>query len=64
MLENGADVRFIQEILGHAKLETTQVYTKVSIERLKQVHSATHPGARLGRAGEGGAGVVVATSEE
>ncbi len=54
MLENGADVRFIQEILGHAKLDTTQVYTRVSIQRLKEVHSATHPGARLGRVGESG----------
>jgi len=43
MLENGADIRYIQEILGHAKLETTQVYTKVSIEKLKEVHSKTHP---------------------
>lgn len=43
MLENGADIRYIQEILGHSKLETTQIYTKVSIERLKEVHAKTHP---------------------
>jgi len=43
MLENGADIRFIQEILGHAKLCTTQIYTKVSIGRLKEVHQRTHP---------------------
>lgn len=43
MLENGADIRYIQELLGHAKLETTQIYTKVSIEKLKQIHKATHP---------------------
>ncbi len=51
MLENGADIRFIQEMLGHAKLETTQVYTKVSIRQLKAVHLATHPGrmAEVGR---------------
>jgi integrase/recombinase XerD len=48
MLENGADIRYIQEILGHAKLETTQVYTRVSIEKLKEIHTATHP-ARLKR---------------
>lgn len=44
MLENGADIRFIQAILGHAKLDTTQVYTKVSIGQLKAIHTATHPG--------------------
>jgi integrase/recombinase XerD len=49
MLEGGADVRYIQEMLGHAKLDTTQTYTQVSIRRLKQVHSGTHPGAKLQR---------------
>ena len=55
MLEGGADIRFIQQMLGHAKLETTQIYTQVSIRRLKEIHAATHPGARLGRSvtGEG-----------
>ena len=47
MLEGGADVRFVQEMLGHASLETTQIYTHVSIEKLKAVHAATHPAARL-----------------
>jgi integrase/recombinase XerD len=47
MLENGADVRFIQEMLGHAKLTSTQVYTRVSITKLKAVHTATHPAALL-----------------
>jgi integrase/recombinase XerD len=49
MLEGGADVRFIQAILGHASLATTQVYTHVSIHALKAVHEATHPGATLRR---------------
>ena len=44
MLENGADIRFIQAILGHASLATTQVYTQVSIRQLKAIHTATHPG--------------------
>ncbi|MGE0373636.1 MAG: tyrosine-type recombinase/integrase [Gammaproteobacteria bacterium] len=43
MLENGADIRFIQALLGHADLRSTQVYTHVSIGRLKDVHTATHP---------------------
>jgi integrase/recombinase XerD len=43
MLENGADIRFIQAMLGHARLETTQIYTQVSIKKLKEVHTLTHP---------------------
>ena len=49
MLENGADVRMVQEMLGHARLETTQIYTHVSIRKLQEVHAATHPGAKLFR---------------
>lgn len=51
MLEGGADIRFIQEMLGHANLETTQIYTKVSIRKLKEIHAATHP-AKLERTSE------------
>ena len=43
MLENGADIRFIQEMLGHANLSTTQIYTKVSIRQLQRAHAMTHP---------------------
>jgi integrase/recombinase XerD len=43
MLENGADIRFIQALLGHADLRSTQIYTQVSIAKLKEVHAATHP---------------------
>jgi integrase/recombinase XerD len=46
MLEHGADVRIIQQLLGHAKLETTQVYTEVSIKLLQDVHARTHPTAQ------------------
>jgi integrase/recombinase XerD len=49
MLENGADIRVIQEMLGHAKLTTTELYTRVSINLLRQVYSATHPAAHLKR---------------
>lgn len=54
MLNNGADVRFVQAMLGHASLETTQIYTRVSVEKLRQVCEATHPG-RKAEEGEGGA---------
>lgn len=43
MLEGGADIRFIQAMLGHAKLETTQIYTHVAIRQLQDIHRATHP---------------------
>ncbi len=43
MLENGADVRFIQAMLGHASLKTTSIYTQVSIRQLKDIHTLTHP---------------------
>ncbi len=46
MLEGGADVRYIQEMLGHSSLESTQVYTQVSIRKLKAIHAATHPTAQ------------------
>jgi len=48
MLNNGADVRFIQEMLGHENLDTTMRYTHVSIEKLKEIHKATHP-AKMSR---------------
>jgi len=47
MLENGADIRYIQEMLGHAELTTTQIYTRVSIKQLQAVHALTHPAAKL-----------------
>jgi integrase/recombinase XerD len=49
MLENGADTRFIQALLGHENLSTTQIYTRVSIDKLREIHDATHP-AKLQRA--------------
>ena len=45
MLDGGADIRHIQEMLGHAELSTTQIYTHVSLRNLKAVHAATHPAA-------------------
>ena len=55
MLENGADIRFIQQMLGHADLSTTEIYTQVSIRALKEVHARTHP-AKLERTGSRAAG--------
>ena len=46
MLEGGADIRYIQQMLGHAKLDTTQIYTHVSVPVLKIVHSRTHPASQ------------------
>jgi len=49
MLENGADIRYIQALLGHADLSTTEIYTQVSILQLKAVHERTHPARLEGR---------------
>jgi len=50
MLEGGADIRFIQSMLGHASLETTQIYTRVSVAKLAEIQAATHPAAKVERA--------------
>jgi len=51
MLDRGADIRAVQELLGHASISTTQVYTKVSTERLRRVYEDAHPRAKGFRAG-------------
>jgi len=47
MLEGGADIRFIQQMLGHSRLESTEIYTQVSLRKLRAVFLTTHPGATL-----------------
>jgi integrase/recombinase XerD len=51
MLNNGADIRFIQQMLGHSQISTTEIYTHVAIYKLKEVHALTHP-AKLPMSGK------------
>ncbi len=47
MLKNGAPIRHIQELLGHESLESTQIYTKITINDLKEIHAKYHPSESL-----------------
>jgi integrase/recombinase XerD len=46
LLDGGADLRVVQELLGHQSIATTQIYTKVSLEKIKETYALTHPRAR------------------
>lgn len=58
MLGGGADVRYVRAMLGHSKLETTRIYTQVSIRKLKEVRTMAHPAKMRGSRG-GSRGIVV-----
>jgi integrase/recombinase XerD len=63
MLEGGADIRYIQAMLGHVRLDTTQIYTHVSIRMLKQIHTTTHPAARLSPEGDQRSKLEISTEQ-
>lgn len=63
MLEGGADLRYIQAMLGHAELSTTQIYTQVAVRQLMAIHAATHPGATLKARGQSDAAEAEALEE-
>jgi site-specific recombinase XerD len=46
LLRGGADIRYVQELMGHKTLDSTRIYTKVEISDLKRVHKKTHPRER------------------
>lgn len=46
MLRNGADIRYVQEMLGHLDITSTQIYTRVTVMDLTRVYNDTHPAAR------------------
>ena len=48
MHRGGADIRYVQEMLGHERIDTTQIYTHVHIDALREIHARCHPHGKLG----------------
>jgi integrase/recombinase XerD len=64
MLEGGADIRYIQAMLGHAELSTTEIYTQVAIRQLKAIHSATHPADAKAQAPQAAQAAVIGEAQQ
>jgi integrase/recombinase XerD len=64
MLENGADIRWIQAMLGHENIQSTELYTHISIRKLKEIHTLTHPAAKMKKREEEDVDPVAAESSD
>ena len=64
MLENGADIRWVQAMLGHENIQSTELYTHISIRMLKEIHTLTHPAAKMKKREEEDVDTLAAESSD